>query len=187
MASAVLYPTALTVAASPDMIKEAEVVNMDSQNSVFNNETGAVYYPPGIQDSNSLRKRNSYTIGVGVSILKIGQLRYVGRMIVPKRITIIVLLKGAIVDLSEAQFIHPQTTVSVVALFGGCRVIVPVGVTTRVSGVAILGGFTEQNPHDQSLIRSASPTVIVNGMSMCGGVKVIINTLRPPVMVSSYM
>ena len=146
---------------------------------------GAVYHRPTSENAR-VREIHGKNTGLGVMFIRAGRLVYVGKVIVPKRVTIFVVFHGALVDLSEAHFVHEETIINIVAVFGGCHVIVPRGVHLRVGGCAIFGGFGEKTPltEDPQLLGSR-PTVYVRGGTVFGGVMVEIDLVKPVLTISN--
>ncbi len=64
-----------------------------------------------------------------------------GDWVVPKEFTAFMLMGGGEIDLREARFAEREVTIHIVAIMGGCEVIVPEDATVRVTGVGILGAF----------------------------------------------
>ena len=121
-----------------------------------------------------------------------------GKFTVPKTLNVGHILSGEKVDLSMADFVHPITTIYVGTILGGIKIFVPPGVRVETSGIGILGGFKGVNDgcsHRRSRSSCSSrnlhshqphagqdaPTIQVTGLSILGGVKVIVNDKVPPV------
>lgn len=82
---------------------------------------------------------------------------------------------GTTLDLRDAVFISPQTTITCIAVMGGIEVIVPPEMEVQVTGVGIMGGFGWEKI-DQARPRRAphpdAPVVTINGVGFWGGVEV---------------
>ena len=91
---------------------------------------------------------------------------------VPKNVHVGQVLNGQTLDLSYADFVHPITTISVGTVLGGCKVIVPRGVRVETKGLGILGGFKGLSSTAIHAGQDA-PTVVVQGVSILAGVKVV--------------
>jgi len=143
--------------------------------------TSAVYYKSGTSDKlEKAKKSNQNGGGVGVLFINVGQLKFEGRFIVPKKLNFVCVLHGASVDLTDAQFIHPETVIDVVAVLGGCKIIIPPGVRVKSSGVAIMGGIKAKT--DRSLLSDEDmPLIHVRGVSILGGVKVFTDPMKPQI------
>jgi hypothetical protein len=92
-----------------------------------------------------------------------------GDWVVPKEFTAFMLMGGGEIDLRDARFSEREVTIHIVAIMGGCEVIVPEDATVYVTGIGILGAFehTESgggSPH--------GPVITVNGVAFMGGVDV---------------
>jgi len=142
---------------------------------------GAVYYPEGNGDEQALTESKSKVRGAGIMFIKLGRTEFRGQFVVPRKIRIYVLFHGGVVDLSRAVFVHPETTITVVGMFGGCEVILPPGVKPETSGVAIFGGFDDSCTRaDLVQDQQKAPTVRIEGATMFGGVTIVTNALTPP-------
>ena len=64
-----------------------------------------------------------------------------GDWVVPKEFTAFMLMGGGEIDLREARFAEREVSIHIVAIMGGCEVIVPEDATVCVTGVGILGAF----------------------------------------------
>ena len=106
-----------------------------------------------------------------------------GKYTVPKSITAGQVLNGQKIDLSLADFIYPTVTISVGSVLSGLKVIVPRGVRVEVKGLGILGGFKGLSDGQNIHAGQDAPTVLIQGISILGGVKVRVNTDVPPVRV----
>ena len=92
-----------------------------------------------------------------------------GHWTVPKDFTAFMLMGGGEIDLREARFAEREVSIHIVAIMGGCEIIVPEDATVRVTGVGIMGAF------DHSTTGSGSPdgpVITINGVAIMGGVDV---------------
>jgi len=92
-----------------------------------------------------------------------------GDWVAPKTFTAVAILGGGEIDLREARFSDPVTTINVVAILGGIEITVPDDATVRVNGVGIMGGFDHSSSGTGT---SGGPTIVVNGAAIMGGVDV---------------
>ena len=102
-----------------------------------------------------------------------------GKFTLAKEIGVGRILGGDKIDLSRADFVHPITTITAGTILGGLKVIVPRGVRVETRGLGILGGFkglSNQTVH----AGEQAPLVIIQGLSILGGVKVTLNEYVPP-------
>ncbi|CAJ1937974.1 unnamed protein product [Cylindrotheca closterium] len=106
-----------------------------------------------------------------------------GKVTVPRVIDVFSILDGAKIDLSVADFIHPATKVRVVpSIMSGLKITVPQGVRVEVKGLAILGGM--EGPKRQNIdVSQDAPLLLVKGLTLMGGVKVLVNERVPPIQV----
>jgi len=152
----------------------------------FPEKNGAIFYAGQADSIKTMREEHESSGGLGVLFIKLGKTEYRGRMVVPERIRIVVFMHGGTVDLSEAIFVHSETVITVVGMFGGCTVILPAGVVPEVSGVAIFGGFTDRDvKSDYVNVDVNRPKVRVRGMTMFGGVTVMTSVITPPLVVDA--
>jgi len=96
-----------------------------------------------------------------------------GKFTVPKTIRAGRVLGGVNIDMSNADFVHPVTTIDLVGVLSGAKITVPRGVRVDVRGLGILGGF--RGPRDTVNVATKAPLLIVRGLSVLGGCKVIVN------------
>jgi len=96
----------------------------------------------------------------------------VGTWVVPRYFNCFVFMGGGEIDLTQARFAEPETTIQVVAFLGGVEIIVPDDITVRVTGFGFMGAFDHKNAHEAP---PGSPVLTVTGFAFMGGVEV-----RPP-------
>jgi hypothetical protein len=92
-----------------------------------------------------------------------------GNWTVPKDFTAFMLMGGGEIDLREARFAEREVSIHIVAIMGGCEVIVPEDATVRVTGVGIMGAFDHSNTGTGS---PGGPVITINGVAIMGGVDV---------------
>jgi hypothetical protein len=92
-----------------------------------------------------------------------------GDWVVPKEFTAFMLMGGGEIDLREARFAEREISIHVVAIMGGCEIIVPEDATVRVTGVGIMGAFDHTGSGAGS---PDGPVITVNGVAIMGGVDV---------------
>ncbi|EQC25984.1 hypothetical protein SDRG_16172 [Saprolegnia diclina VS20] len=130
-------------------------------------------------------ERDAHQMGYGGGTLFISAGSFIhatGPIVVPKRIVITVILKGATVDLTQATFVHPVTEVKICAVLGGVKLILPRGVRCETSGLSIFGAFKNANNQPASHGASA-PLVRITGLSVFGGAKASVCTKSAPLVV----
>jgi hypothetical protein len=79
------------------------------------------------------------------------------------------LLGGGEIDLRDARFEDREVSIHIVAILGGCEVIVPEDATVRVTGVGILGAFEHSDSGGGS---PDGPVITIDGLALLGGVDV---------------
>jgi Domain of unknown function (DUF1707) len=92
-----------------------------------------------------------------------------GEWIVPKEFTAFMLMGGGEIDLREARFSERKVAIHIVAIMGGCEVIVPEDATVYVTGIGILGAFEHSDAGPGS---PDGPVITINGVAFMGGVDV---------------
>jgi hypothetical protein len=92
-----------------------------------------------------------------------------GEWIVPKEFTAFMFMGGGEIDLREARFSQREVTIHIVAIMGGCEVIVPEDATVYVTGIGILGAFEHSDAGPGS---PDGPVITINGVAFMGGVDV---------------
>jgi hypothetical protein len=110
--------------------------------------------------------RASQTI---VSIL--GGANREGAWTCPRKLRVIAVMGGSVLDFREARLPAGETEVSVFILMGGVHIIVPPELAVATSGMAVMGGFEhlERAPLEPDAER---PMLRVTGFAMMGGVAV---------------
>lgn len=94
-----------------------------------------------------------------------------GRWRIASRCTVVNLMGGADLDLSDAVVESADTEIQVFSLMGGSNIIVPDGVQVELSGFAFMGGNDlrlEQTPRPPA----GAPVVRVKAYSIMGGTDV---------------
>lgn len=87
--------------------------------------------------------------------------------------TAIAFWGGVEIDLREASFDAPHSTIWCGAVMGGIEVIVPPHVRLQVEGLAIMGGFGVEGPAiNPADLPSDAPVVTIRGFAFWGGVGV---------------
>jgi hypothetical protein len=107
------------------------------------------------------------TSGGAVAIL--GGFSRKGEWTVPKDFTAFMFMGGGEIDLRDARFAEREVSIHIVAIMGGCEVIVPEDATVRVTGIGILGAFEHSGAGSGT---PGGPVITVNGVAFMGGVDV---------------
>ena len=92
-----------------------------------------------------------------------------GDWVVPKEFTAFMFMGGGEIDLRDARFTEREVTIHIVAMLGGCEVIVPEDATVYVTGIGILGAFEHSDAGPGS---PDGPVITINGLAFLGGVDV---------------
>lgn len=86
--------------------------------------------------------------------------------------TAFALMGGIGIDLREAVFTAPETTIYANAVMGGIDIIVNAHTRVVVDGVGIMGAFDQSRDKVAAELDAASPVVRVKGVALMGGVTV---------------
>ena len=105
--------------------------------------------------------------GRSAAVAIFGGIERKGAWSVPGHLQIVAVMGGAELDLTEAVFEQPHTTINIVAILGGVEITAPAHVRVRSDVVAILGGCT--NRADDG---DAHYVVHVTGVAIMGGVDI---------------
>jgi hypothetical protein len=92
-----------------------------------------------------------------------------GDWVVPKEFTAFMLMGGGEIDLREARFAEREVSIHIVAIMGGCEIIVPEDATVRVTGIGVMGAFDHTGSGTGT---PDGPVITVNGVAFMGGVDV---------------
>jgi len=92
-----------------------------------------------------------------------------GRWGVPEHFTSVAFMGGGRLDLREAEYAAPTTTITAVAFMGGIEIIVPEDADVQVSGIGIMCGFEHRA---SGLGRDGAPRIVINGVAFMGGIDV---------------
>lgn len=96
---------------------------------------------------------------------------YRGRWRIGARCTVVNVMGGADVDLTDALVEGPETEIRVFSLMGGSDIIVPPGVHVELSGFAFMGG-NDLRLEDAPKPAPGAPIVRVRAYSIMGGTDV---------------
>jgi hypothetical protein len=104
-----------------------------------------------------------------LTISLLGGLRRAGRFAIGARATLVTLIGGMDLDLTEAEMPREGVTLTKVSLIGGVRVAVPNGVRVEVSRFVLIGGrHVERDPN----VPADAPVLRVRAFGLIGGVAV---------------
>jgi hypothetical protein len=92
-----------------------------------------------------------------------------GDWVVPRTFNAFMFMGGGEIDMRDARFEDREVSIHIVAIMGGCEIIVPEDATVRVTGVGILGAFEHS---DAGPGRPDGPVITINGLAFMGGVDV---------------
>jgi hypothetical protein len=92
-----------------------------------------------------------------------------GDWVVPKEFTAFMFMGGGEIDMRDARFADREVSIHIVAIMGGCEVIVPEDANIRVTGVGIMGAFDHSGSGGGT---PDGPVITINGVAFMGGVDV---------------
>ena len=93
-----------------------------------------------------------------------------GRWVVGDTYRATAVISSGVVDLREAQFTGPETTIHVKSWIGTVYIVVPDDAEVHVAGTGILGGFKQDR---EGTGHSAAHRITVTGLAVCGSVYVV--------------
>ncbi|HEY0933890.1 MAG TPA: DUF1707 domain-containing protein [Trebonia sp.] len=127
-------------------------------------------YPPAARSAlaaDPARFGGEPTSGGAVAIL--GGFSRKGDWVVPRVFNAFCFLGGGEIDLRDATFEDREVTIHIIAILGGCEIIVPEDAVVRVTGVGIMGAFEHTVAGRGG---PGGPVITVNGVAVMGGVGV---------------
>ena len=85
------------------------------------------------------------------------------------RFRVLAVMGGVELDFRDADMLDGTTEVTVLAIMGGCKIVVPPDVAVDVNGSGFMGGFSHlrHRPPDQD-----APLIRIKGLAVMGGVEV---------------
>jgi Domain of unknown function (DUF1707)/Cell wall-active antibiotics response 4TMS YvqF len=94
-----------------------------------------------------------------------------GRWRIARKCTVINIMGGSELDLTSAELSGRETTISVLALMGGCEIRLPTGLDVQVSKLGIMGG----NDIKLGDVHPApgAPAIRIRLLSIMGGCSVV--------------
>lgn len=139
------------------------VVVRDSWQADDDSAVPAVYAPAG-------------TPGSALSFAIMGGMDKTGDWVVAPNHVSIAFWGGTTIDLRDAVFTNPETTITCIAVMGGVEVIVPPEMEVQVTGIGFMGGFgwdklRHSKPRRQPT--EGNPRVTINGLGFWGGVGIV--------------
>lgn len=92
-----------------------------------------------------------------------------GDWVVPKTFNAFMFMGGGEIDMREARFEDREVSIHIVAIMGGCEIIVPEDATVRVTGVGVMGAFEHTVSGAET---PGGPLITISGLAFMGGVDV---------------
>lgn len=93
-----------------------------------------------------------------------------GRWVVADTYRAAAVISSGVIDLRQAQFTAPETTIRVNSWISTVYVIVPEDADVHVAGTGILGGFRQDR---ESADHPAAHRINITGVAVCGSVHVV--------------
>lgn len=121
--------------------------------------------------------------GSGLSVGFMGGMDKTGEWIVAPHHVSIGVMGGTTVDLRDAIFVSPETTITCIGFWGGVEVIVPPEMDVRVTGIGFMGGFGWDKRRYAKPSRTptpGNPRVTINGLGLMGGVGIVRKARNAP-------
>ncbi len=116
--------------------------------------------------------RVSGTTGLNQSIAIMSGVDRKGVWVVSPHHTVVAVMGGVELDLTQAQFTAVETTIQVFAFMGGVEIRVPDDIHVQVDGFGFMGAFEDKS---LGVHTPGGPVVRVTGFAMMAGVEV-----KPP-------
>jgi len=132
-------------------------------------DAGATYTPVPAPAAGGDPARFGGTPTSSGAVAILGGFSRKGDWVVPKEFTAFLLMGGGEIDLRDAKFAEREVSIHIVAILGGCEVIVPEDATVYVTGIGILGAFEHT---DAGAGSPDGPVITINGVALLGGVDV---------------
>jgi hypothetical protein len=92
-----------------------------------------------------------------------------GDWVVPKTFNAFMFMGGGEIDMREARFEDREVSIHIVAIMGGCEIIVPDDATVRVTGIGVMGAFEHTVSGAET---PGGPLITISGLAFMGGVEV---------------
>lgn len=85
------------------------------------------------------------------------------------KLRVMAIMGGVELDFRDADMLDGTTEITVLAIMGGCKIIVPPDVAVEVNGSGFMGGFAHlrHRPPEQD-----APLIRIKGLAVMGGVEV---------------
>jgi hypothetical protein len=128
---------------------------------------GAGYVPSTTAAADPARFGAQATSAAAVAIL--GGFSRKGDWVVPKTFNAFMFMGGGEIDMREARFEDREVSIHIVAIMGGCEIIVPDDATVRVTGIGVMGAFEHTVSGAET---PGGPLITISGLAFMGGVEV---------------
>src|ERR1700722_10624813 len=129
--------------------------------------TGAGYVPSTTAAADPARFGAQATSAGAVAIL--GGFSRKGDWVVPKTFNAFMFMGGGEIDMRDARFEDREVSIHIVAIMGGCEIIVPDDATVRVTGIGVMGAFEHTVSGAET---PGGPLITISGLAFMGGVDV---------------
>ena len=85
------------------------------------------------------------------------------------KLQVLAVMGGVELDFRDADMLDGTTEITILAVMGGCQIVVPPDVAVDVNGSGFMGGFTHlrHRPDEED-----APLIRIKGLAVMGGVEV---------------
>jgi hypothetical protein len=132
-------------------------------------ESGAGYVPAVSQGAAADPARFGAQATSAGAVAILGGFSRKGNWVVPKTFNAFMFMGGGEIDMRDARFEDREVSVHIVAIMGGCEIIVPDDATVRVTGVGVMGAFEHTVSGAET---PGGPVITISGLAFMGGVDV---------------
>jgi hypothetical protein len=105
----------------------------------------------------------------GTVVTPMGGLRRAGRLALRPRTTLVTLIGGLDLDLTQADVPPAGSTITKVSLIGGAKLVVGQDVRVEVAGFSLIGGRDVERVRE---VPATAPLVRIRAWSLIGGTRV---------------
>jgi hypothetical protein len=106
------------------------------------------------------------------SLAIMSETKRVGPWLVPAEHTAAAFMGGVVLDLREATFSAAETVITATTVMGGIDIIVDAQTQVVVTGVGVMGEFSQAREQVAAELTPDSPVVRVKGFALMGSVRV---------------
>lgn len=108
----------------------------------------------------------------GVSFSMMSETKRSGTWDIGEQHTAVAVMGSTVIDLRQARFPAGEVVITATAVMGSIEVVVDEHTAVRVTGVGIMGTFSEGRASVEADLGDSSPVVRINGVALMGSVEV---------------